>query len=51
MALSGIQKADDLSKKTLKKLWNEKKMKLKQGKIKEAVSLNDEILKRIGEEK
>lgn len=36
--------------KTLKQLWNEKKMALKYGKIRQALKLNDEILKRIKEQ-
>lgn len=36
--------------KTLKQLWNEKKMALKYGNIKQAVELNSLILRRIKED-
>lgn len=37
--------------KSLKKLWNEKKIALKEGKMEHACSLNIQIIKRIKEEK
>jgi len=37
--------------KTLKQLWNEKKMALKYGQISQALKLNTLIMKRISEEK
>ncbi len=38
-------------KKSLKQLWNEKKMALKYGQISQAMKLNSLIMKRISEEK